>query len=63
MRDGMIRDWMKMLLAILLGNLVYLLLVPYLPESLAHNIFEVDAGLLLDMGICAVVYVLIRKVV
>ena len=50
-----------MLLAILLGNLIYLVLHPYLPEALSHEVFRVDAGILLDMALCAVLYVLIRK--
>ena len=54
---------LKMFLAILLGNLAYFLIAPYLPDAFAHNIFEVDAGLLFDMAICAAVYLLVRKVV
>jgi len=57
-----VRDWMKMLLAILLGNVIYLLIAPLLPNALAHNIFQLDAGLLFDFGICAGLYLLIRKV-
>ncbi len=53
---------MKMLLAILLGNVIYLLIAPLLPNALAHDIFQLDAGLLFDFGICAGLYFLIRKV-
>jgi hypothetical protein len=52
---------MKMLLAILLGNLIYFVLQPYLPDALAHNTFQIDAGLLVDLGFCAVIYVIIRR--
>ena len=52
-----------MLLAILLGNVVYFGLSPYLPAILAHNTYRVDTGLIFDMAICATVYVLIRRVV
>jgi len=58
-----IRNWMKMLLAVLLGNLAYFLLAPHLPNVFAHDMFQVDAGLLLDLGICAALYLAIRKVV
>ena len=58
----MIRDWMKMLLAILLGNLIYFLLMPILPEVMAHRHFEFDLGLALDFLICVGMYVGIRKV-
>ena len=51
-----------MLLAILMGNLAYFLLLPYLPEALAHHTFRVDVGLFFDMAICAAVYLLIKKV-
>jgi hypothetical protein len=58
----MTRNWTKMLLAILLGNLVYWILYPHLPPSLVHSAFRIDAGLLLDFAICAVVYVGIKKI-
>jgi len=54
---------MKMLLAILLGNVVYFIAMPHLPEAFSHSTFQVDAGIFLDLAICAVVYLLIRKLV
>ena len=57
-----IRNWMKMLLAILLGNTLYFLAAPHLPSELTHDIFRVDAGLFFDLGICAGLYALIRKI-
>ncbi len=54
------RPWVEYLLAILGGNIVYLLLVPYLPAPLQHQIFRVDLGLGLDFLICAGLYALIR---
>ena len=57
-----IRNWMKMLLAVLLGNLIYFLALPQLPDELRHHIFRVDVGLILDMATCAIIYVLIRKI-
>jgi hypothetical protein len=41
----MIQSWMKLLLAILLGNVIYFLGIPYLPNVFAHATFKVDAGL------------------
>jgi hypothetical protein len=58
----MSRNWTKMLLAILLGNLIYIATRPYLPAILAHNVFRIDAGLLLDMALCAGLYLAIRKI-
>ena len=56
------RKWTTMLLAILLGNLVYLFLYRYLPQTLAHRTFRLDSGLIFDFAICAGLYVLLRKV-
>jgi hypothetical protein len=58
----MSHNWTKMLLAILLGNLVYLAVRSYLPAPLTHKLFRVDAGLLMDMALCAVLYLVIRKI-
>src|SRR5262249_6921130 len=59
--DPMIHNWMRMLLAVLLGNLIYFAVEQYLPEVLSHDLFRVDAGLVVDLGICASIYVLLRK--
>ncbi len=56
----MIRNWMKMLLAILVGNVIYFAVMPFLPGYLKHRLYAVDPGLLFDMVICACVYLLIR---
>ena len=57
----MIHNWMRMLLAILAGNLVYLLVEPVLPDFLAHGLYKVDPGMVLDFAICAGIYLLLRK--
>lgn len=56
-----IHNWMRMLLAVLLGNLIYFASLPWLPEGVQHNLYQFDAGLVLDFGICAVIYILLRK--
>ena len=56
-----IHNWMRMLLAILLGNVIYFLAQPILPDSLTHNFYKLDAGLLLDFAICAGIYLLLLK--
>jgi len=58
-----IKNWMKMLLAVLLGNVIYFLIAPGLPGFLAHDTFRIDVGLFVDMAICAVVYLVIRRIV
>ncbi len=54
------RRWAESLLAILGGNVVFLLLEPHLPASLQHQTFRVDWGLGLDFLLCAVLYGVIR---
>ena len=58
-----IKSWMKMLLAVLLGNVIYFLIAPGLPDFLAHDTFRIDVGLFLDMAICGIVYLVIRRIV
>ena len=60
MRTMVIHNWMKMLLAILLGNVIYFVFLPFLADSLKHHLFTVDAGLLLDFAMCAGIYLLLR---
>jgi len=50
-----------MLLAVLLGNLIYFAAAPLLPDSLRHDLYKVDAGLVLDFAICVGLYLLLRK--
>ena len=52
---------MKMLLAILLGNIIYIVLMPHLPTPWMHRLFRFDPGILLDLTICAAVYIAVRR--
>lgn len=55
------RRWLEYLVAILLGNAIYYFsLVPYLPDSLRHQGFTIDGGVLVDFVVCVLVYGLIR---
>ena len=58
----MIPQWMKMLLAILLGNVIYFAIAPRLPNYLHHNLFTIDPGMTLDLLICVGVYLVILLV-
>jgi hypothetical protein len=49
-------------LAVLLGNILYFGMAPYLPQELQHELFRPDAGLVLDFLICAGVFGIIRLV-
>jgi len=50
-----------MLLAILVGNLIYFAVQPALPEALTHDLYKVDSGLIVDFGVCLVIYLVLRK--
>jgi len=48
--------------AVLLGNILYFAASPYLPERWQHELFRIDAGLLLDFLVCAGAFGVIRLV-
>ncbi len=51
------RRFGQALLAVLIGNIIYfLLLVPRLPTGARHVPFHLDLGLMIDFAICAAVY-------
>jgi hypothetical protein len=56
------RNFVESLLAVLLGNLVYFLVMPYLPERARHVPTHPDIGLMVDFWICLVALGLIRTV-
>jgi hypothetical protein len=51
---------MRMLLAVLLGNLVYFAADPLFPAALKHDLYRIDAGLVIDFGVCVGIYLLLR---
>lgn len=53
--------WLEYLLAIVIGNAVYfLLLEPLLPAAWQHEPFRVDRGLAVDFLVCIAVFILLR---
>jgi hypothetical protein len=53
-------NFIQALLAIVLGNVVYFLLMPSLPFAARHRPFRVDWGSVIDFWFCLVAYGLIR---
>jgi ABC-type uncharacterized transport system permease subunit len=53
-------NFLQALLAIILGNVVYFLLVPSLPPAARHRPLRLDLGMVLDFCLCLVAYGLIR---
>jgi hypothetical protein len=56
------RTFGRSLLAILLGNAVYFLLMPRLPSSAQHQAFRLDLGLLVDFAVCVAVFGVLQLV-
>ncbi len=46
----------KSLLAVVLGNASYFLLMPHLPQAAQHQPNRLDLGLLVDFWVCLVVW-------
>jgi TctA family transporter len=52
----------RSLVAVLMGNLVYFAITPYVPRLAQHNIFRIDYGLVIDFWICLVIWGLLAWV-
>jgi ABC-type uncharacterized transport system permease subunit len=51
------RNLTKSLIAVVVGNVIYMfLLLPYLPSRVQHQPFRLDIGLALDFWLCLVIY-------
>ena len=59
-KPSVLVNLLQALLAIILGNVVYFLLMPSLPPVARHHRFHVDLGTLVDFWFCVVAYGLIR---
>lgn len=59
-KQSVVINFLEALLAIVLGNVVYFLLVPSLPAAARHHRFHTDLGTLVDFWFCLVAYGLIR---
>ena len=49
-------NWLKFLIAILLGNALYFSLAPRLPAAAQHHSWTVDLGTVVDFWFCLLVY-------
>src|ERR1700760_539450 len=59
-KPSMSANFLEALLAIVLGNVVYFVLLPHLPAIARHHRFQVDLGTIVDFWFCLVVYGIIR---
>jgi hypothetical protein len=54
-----LRQWIRTLIAIFIGNLLYFSLQRFLPPAGRHRPFHLDLGVLIDLWVCIVLYVLL----
>jgi len=59
-KPSVLINFLQALLAIILGNAVYFVLIPSLPVAARHRPFHIDLGMILDFWFCLVAYGLIR---
>lgn len=61
-KPSVLINFLQALVAIVLGNVIYFLVVPSLPAVARHHPLHVDLGMLIDFWFCLVAYGLIRTV-
>lgn len=54
------KNFWQSLMAVVIGNAIYFLLMPELPRLARHTIFRIDLGLVVDFWICLVIYGLLE---
>lgn len=59
-KNRTLQNFLDALLAVLAGNAIYYLLMPHLPQVARHRLFQEDWGLLVDFGICTLIFVLVK---
>lgn len=57
------KRWIKYLIAIVIGNLVYLFLSPHIPPAARHQPYHADIGLFVDLWFCVAIYGLIELLI
>ncbi len=59
-KSSVLVNFLQALVAIIIGNVVYFLLLPSLPSVARHHRFQLDLGTVVDFWFCLVIYGLIR---
>src|SRR5712691_10386479 len=60
MKSPMTKNFLDALVAVLAGNAIYLLLMPHLPAVARHALFKEDWELLVEFGICTVIFLAVK---
>jgi len=56
-RNLAVRNFLDALFAVLAGNALYFLFMPWLPPVARHTMFKEDWGLLVDFLVCLTIFV------
>ena len=56
-------NFLHALVAVLAGNAVYFLLLPYLPASARHVTLRMDLGMAVDFWLCLVALGIVKTIV
>lgn len=59
-RPSLLINFVQSLLAVLLGNAAYFLLMPSLPPAARHRLYRLDLGLAVDFWFCLVAFGLMK---
>ena len=54
------KNFLDALVAVVLVNAIYYLLMPHLPRVARHGLFKEDWGLLVDFVICTVIFATVK---
>jgi hypothetical protein len=57
-----VANFVQSLIAVLAGNALYFLLMPYLPVRVRHVPLRMDLGVVVDFWLCLVVFGVIKTV-
>ncbi len=55
-------NFLQALVAVVLGNAAYFLMVRYLPARAYHHPFHIDVGLLVDLWFCLLAFGLVKTI-
>ena len=61
-RQATKNNFLRSLLAVLAGNLIYYSIERYLPAVAQHQIYKIDLGLAVDFWFCLVCYGVVRLI-
>ncbi|MEJ2008467.1 MAG: hypothetical protein P8Z30_09995 [Acidobacteriota bacterium] len=54
------KRWIKYLIAIVVGNVIYFSLQPHFPPVIQHRPYHADLGMFVDLWFCVLVYGLLE---